>query len=83
MLNVGDKVKFNLDALEEINWEGLIPSDNKNNKDYESYIKENINNVFEIYNIDESYSYNSYQVDDEFLKETSFSKEELIKIEVD
>jgi len=83
MLNIRDKVKFNLDALEEIGWEGLIPSDNTNNKDYKSYIRENIDNIFQIYNIDESCSHIPYQIDDEFLKETSFSKEELIKIEVD
>ena len=81
MLNIGDKVKFNLDALEEIGWEGLIPSDNTSNKDYESYIRENIDNVFEIYNIDESCRHIPYQINDEFLRDTSFSEEELIKVE--
>jgi len=79
MLKIGDKIKFNLEKLEEADWEGLKPEDNKNFRDYESYIKQNINNVFTIYNIDDIYA--PYQIDDEFLKDTSFSEEELIKVE--
>ena len=78
MLKIGDKIKFNLEKLEEVDWEGLKPEGNKNFRDYESYIKQNINNVFTIYNIDEFYA--PYQIDDEFLKDTSFSEEELIKV---
>ena len=78
MLKIGDKVKFNIARLERINWIGLNPDENINGKDYESYIKTNIDKEFKILKIDEGYS--PYVIDDEILKSTSFEENELIKI---
>lgn len=79
MLNIGDKVKFNIEKLEEINWSNLKPEENTSNKDYEPYIRENAGEVFEILKIDEFYA--PYVVNDEFLKDTSFEEDELIKVD--
>lgn len=78
MLKIGDKVKFNIATLERINWIGLSPDENINGKDYEAYIKANIDTEFKILKINDEYS--PYVIDDEFLKSTSFEEDELIKI---
>ena len=78
ILKIGDKVKFNINRLEKINWIGLKPDENINEKNYEAYIKYYKNKEFKILNIHESYS--QYVIDDEFLKDTSFEEDELIKI---
>lgn len=78
MLKIGDKVKFNIATFERINQIGLKPDENINEKDYEAYIKANIDTEFKILKIDDEYS--PYVIDDEFLKSTSFEEYELIKI---
>jgi hypothetical protein len=77
---IGDKVKLNITELENIGWEGLYAYDNTSNKDYVPYILENKEKIYKIKLLDNTCRDHPYKLDDEFLKETSFSKEELILV---
>jgi len=79
MFNIGDKVKLNIEELEKVDWFSLLLGTNKSDKDYKTYIFNNIDKIYTIINIDNKFKFYPYMLDDEFIKETSFAPEELIK----
>jgi hypothetical protein len=81
MLKIGGRVKLNIEKLESINFTGLYDYENTTGKDNVSYILANQEKEYTVVEIDQDCKSSPYVLDDEYLKETSFSEDELIIIE--
>lgn len=77
MIEVGMKVKIDIDVLAESAWEGLTAISNHYGKDYAKYILNNPDKEYVISKVDDDEDGFIY-LEDDFLSTTSFNEDELI-----